>query len=117
WEQRLGGFRKLPPDSPDTALRNPSFRAYAGYMRSAPFIEAMAELLQEAERRRTAVMCSESVWWRCHRRLIADHAELLGDRRVLHLMPDGRLSPHRPTEGVRVEGDALVYDVEATAED
>ena len=61
-------------------------------------------------RARTAVMCSESVWWRCHRRMVADAAALLHDVEVLHLMPDGRLTPHPPTAGVRVAGDVLVYD-------
>ena len=55
-------------------------------------------------------MCSEAVWWRCHRRLIADVAVLLHDVRVLHLMHDGRSPPHRPTAGARVTPDGLVYD-------
>jgi uncharacterized protein (DUF488 family) len=111
WEQRLGGFRKLPGDSPDIALRNESFRAYAAYMRSADFADALAGVLEEAARRRTAVMCSETVWWRCHRRLIADHAVLLDGVDVEHLMPPGRTVQHRPTGGVRVAAGQLLYDV------
>jgi uncharacterized protein (DUF488 family) len=111
WEQRLGGFRKLPPDSPDTALRNDSFRAYAAYMRTSGFIAALAEVLTEAAERRTAIMCSETVWWRCHRRLIADHALLLDGAEPVHLMPAGRMTPHQPTDGVRVVEDQLIYDV------
>lgn len=111
WEQRLGGFRKLPPDSPDTSLRNESFRAYAAHMRSADFLAAMDGLLAAAAGERTVVMCSESVWWRCHRRLIADFAVLAKDVEVTHLMPGGRLAPHRPTDGVRLRTDGLlVYD-------
>jgi uncharacterized protein (DUF488 family) len=109
WEEQLGGRRGLSPDSPDVAMRNASFRGYASWMRTPDFRMALAEVL--AEPRLSAVMCSESVWWRCHRRMIADAAVLLHDVDVRHVMPDGRLTPHPPTSGVRVAGDALVYDV------
>jgi uncharacterized protein (DUF488 family) len=111
WEERLGGRRPVAPDSPDLALRNASFRGYAAWMRTDAFRAALDEVL--AERDRTAVMCSESVWWRCHRRMVADAAALLHDAEVLHLMPDGRLTPHAPTDGVRRDGDVLVYDAGA----
>ena len=62
----------------------------------------------DADRIRTAVMCSESVWWRCHRRLIADVVTVGRGREVLHLMPDGELRPHRPAEGARRREDGLV---------
>jgi uncharacterized protein (DUF488 family) len=110
WEKRLGGFRKLPPDSPDVALRNDSFRAYAAYMRSPDFLDALAGLIAQAAEERVVIMCSETVWWRCHRRLIADHALLLDGVDVLHLMPGGKLAPHQPTSGVRVAGTELIYD-------
>lgn len=110
WEPALGGFRRLPPDSPDIALRNESFRAYAAHMRTAPFATAMAALTDDARAQPTAAMCSESVWWRCHRRLIADHAVLLDALPVRHLMPDGRLVEHQLTGGVRIKGDVLIYD-------
>jgi uncharacterized protein (DUF488 family) len=109
WDRRLGGYRTLPPDSPDIALRNESFRAYAAHMRTPEFVEAIRELCARTADR-VAIMCSESVWWRCHRRLIADHLLLLDGRPPLHLMAGGRLTEHRPTSGVRVRGDALVYD-------
>ncbi|WP_298252198.1 DUF488 family protein [uncultured Arthrobacter sp.] len=112
WEKDLGGFRKLLPDSPDVVLRNESFRAYAGYMRSGEFTTALAELLVQARETRTVIMCSETVWWRCHRRLIADNAALLHGVAVEHLMPGGKLSLHPPTQGVRVAGEELVYDVQ-----
>ncbi|MHC6595186.1 DUF488 domain-containing protein [Arthrobacter sp. C152] len=111
WERRLGGFRKLPPGSPDTALRNESFRAYAAYMRTPDFATAAAELLSGAQDRQTAIMCSETVWWRCHRRLIADHCVLLAGIPVEHLMPPGKRTPHVPTRGVRVLNGGLRYDV------
>lgn len=110
WEQRLGGFRKLPPGSPDVALSNTSFRAYAAHMRTPEFAAAIAALVADAAARPTAVMCSESLWWRCHRRLIADHASLIERLAVRHLMPDGRLAVHEPTAGVRVADGELRYD-------
>ncbi|MFD0902762.1 DUF488 domain-containing protein [Actinomadura sediminis] len=114
WERRLGGFRRAAPDSPDTFWRNDSFRGYAGHTRDPGFLAAMDVLLREAERDRTAVMCSESVWWRCHRRLIADFAVLARGRPVLHLAHDGRLTEHPPTPGARLRDDGLlVYDGES----
>ncbi|MFL6238671.1 MAG: DUF488 family protein [Actinomycetes bacterium] len=110
WEPRLGGFRKPAADSPDVVWRNDAFRGYAGWMRTSEFGAALAELLADAAEP-AVVMCSESVWWRCHRRLVADAALLLHDVTVVHLMHDGRLVTHEPTEGVRVRADGLlVYD-------
>ncbi|MFI0899005.1 DUF488 family protein [Streptomyces sp. NPDC020983] len=111
WEKDLGGFRRPAADSPDVVWRNDSFRGYAGYTRDPLFLAAVDRLLPQAAERRTAVMCSEAVWWRCHRRLIADFAVLVRGVPVLHLMPDGRLAGHRPTPGARVRDDGLlVYD-------
>ncbi|MFF4763711.1 DUF488 family protein [Streptomyces sp. NPDC001292] len=111
WEPRLGGFRKVPPDSPDTVWRNDAFRGYAAHTRTGEFLEAITQLLEEAAQRRTAVMCAEAVWWRCHRRVIADFVVLARGRPVLHLMHDGRLVPHRLSQGVRLREDGLlVYD-------
>jgi uncharacterized protein (DUF488 family) len=110
WEERLGGRRRRVAGSPHTGLRDPSFQAYADHLTTADFRDAIDEVLAEAGRRRTAVMCSESVWWRCHRRLIADHVTLLTDVPLRHLFHDGRLAEHRPTDVVRVEDDRLVYD-------
>lgn len=111
WEKRLGGFRKLPPDSPDVVWRRDAFRAYAGYTREPAFIEAIDGVLDDARSLRTAVMCSESVWWRCHRRIVADFVHVARGVRVRHLMHDGRLMDHPPTEGVRLRNDGLlVYD-------
>ncbi|NKZ05263.1 DUF488 domain-containing protein [Actinomadura latina] len=113
WEKRLGGFRRARPDSPDTFWRNDSFRGYAGHTRTPEFLDAMDDLLREAAQTRTAVMCSESVWWRCHRRIIADFAVLARGRPVLHLAHDGRLTEHPPTSGARLRDDGLlVYDGE-----
>jgi uncharacterized protein (DUF488 family) len=110
WERDLGGFRRADPGSPNTALRHPAFRGYADHMREPRFHTALDAVLAEAGGSLTAVMCAESLWWRCHRRLIADAAALLRGVEVVHLLHDGRLEPHRPTEGVRRDGDLLVYD-------
>src|ERR1700761_2906333 len=74
WEKRLGGFRKPSPDSPDVAWREDMFRGYAEHMRSPGFLAAIDGVLAEAADRQVAVMCSESLWGRCHRRLVADFA-------------------------------------------
>ncbi|QKW29884.1 DUF488 domain-containing protein [Streptomyces seoulensis] len=108
WEPGLGGFRKPAPDSPDTFWRNDSFRGYAGYARTPEFVAATDRLLGEAAGRRTAVMCGEAVWWRCHRRLIADFAELARGMPVRHLPHDGRIVPHVPADGARLRPDGLL---------
>ena len=112
WMRDLGGRRKAVPGSKHVALRHLSFQAYADYMETEPFVTGVDHLLALGEGR--AVMCSESVWWRCHRRLLADYLVLLRGVEVLHLMHDGRLTPHKPTEGVRAEGHRVIYDVGAT---
>ena len=111
WDKRLGGFRKPGPDSPDVAWREDMFRGYAEHMRSADFLDAIDRVLAEAAERQVAVMCSESLWWRCHRRLVADFACAARGVEVRHLMHDGRLEPHRPSPGLRLRDDGLlVYD-------
>jgi uncharacterized protein (DUF488 family) len=112
WEKRLGGFRKAAPDSPDVFWEHAQFRGYAGYTRDPAFLAALDELLRQASRtERTAVMCAESLWWRCHRRIIADFAVLARDTPVLHLAHDGRLTEHPPAPGARLREDGLlVYD-------
>lgn len=109
WEPRLGGFRRPPADSPDVVWRNESFRGYAAHLRQPEALAALAELAIEARQRPTAYMCSETVWWRCHRRLVSDALMLLHDLDVYHLMPAGAV-PHRPTPGVRVAHGMLMYD-------
>jgi len=112
WERALGGFRKADRSSGNIALRHPSFRAYADYMETLEFQAALALLLERAALERVAIMCSETVWWRCHRRFIADAAVLLHRAGVRHLMHDGKLRRHVPTAGVRVtENGTLRYDV------
>jgi uncharacterized protein (DUF488 family) len=111
WEPRLGGWRKAETGSPNIALRNESFRGYADYMRTTPFWEALDDVLMASTAARTAIMCAETVYWRCHRRLIADAAVIKRHVDVVHLSHDAQVVPHRLTEGVREDGDILVYDV------
>jgi uncharacterized protein (DUF488 family) len=114
WEPELGGFRRPDPASVNHALRHPGFRGYADHMRGSRFWPALDRLLDEAAAGSTAAMCSETLWWRCHRRLLADAAVLVRGVEVLHLDHRGRLEPHRPTDGVRRDGDLLAYDLGAT---
>jgi uncharacterized protein (DUF488 family) len=111
WEKRLGGFRRPGPDNPDVVWREDMFRGYAEHMRSPDFLAAIDAVLAETETPQVTVMCSESLWWRCHRRLVADFATVARGVDVRHLMHDGRLEAHRPTPGVRIRDDGLlVYD-------
>jgi uncharacterized protein (DUF488 family) len=121
WEKRLGGFRRPGPDNPDTAWREDMYRGYAEYMRSAEFAAAIDGVLAETAElqagardsggRHVAVMCSESLWWRCHRRLLADFVSRARGTGVRHLMHDGRVEEHRPSPGLRARDDGLlVYD-------
>jgi uncharacterized protein (DUF488 family) len=111
WEKRLGGFRKPPPDSPDVAWREEMFRGYAAHMRTAGFLAATDEVLAQAGMDVTAVMCSESLWWRCHRRLLSDFVSAVREVQVRHLLHDGRQEDHRLSPGLRQRDDGLlVYD-------
>lgn len=104
WSEDLGGRRSLPAgeDPIDSWWKVRQFAAYAAHTRTEEFTAAFADLRRVAATGLTAVLCSESVWWRCHRRIIADVAVLLHDTEVEHLMPDGRLSTHLPSDGARL---------------
>lgn len=115
WIRSLGGRRRPAADSRHTALRHKAFRAYADHMETPDFLAGVEALLGLAAGGSAAVMCSESLWWRCRRRLLADHLLLVAGVTVVHLMHDGRLTTHTPTEGVRLAGEVLVYDAAPTA--
>jgi uncharacterized protein (DUF488 family) len=110
WLAALGGRRgkKTNGSSNNLGLRNESFRNYADYMHTEAFREGIRELLAVAGGRPTAFMCSESVFWRCHRRLVADYL-LVNGVAVRHIMPSGELRPHTLTEGATVEAGELTY--------
>ena len=107
WEADLGGRRSLTAEqrraSPDTWWRVEAFRAYSAWTRDPAFRAALESVVAEARVRRTAVMCSESVWWRCHRRIVADVVATVHELPVGHLMHTGRITPHTPSEGLRME--------------
>jgi uncharacterized protein (DUF488 family) len=104
----LGGRREPLPDSPNTGLRNAGFRGYADWMTTPAFRAAFDRLLAIADEQTAAIFCAETLWWHCHRRLIADAAVLLRGYTVVHLTNATR-STHVPTPGVAIEGDTLVY--------
>jgi len=115
WDGRLGGRRRPDPASPNVALRHEAFRAYADHMSTAEFGEGLDGLVELAVTIPLAVMCAESLWWRCHRRLLSDALVLLRSMQVAHLFHDGRLAPHRPTPEARVIDCQLIYDLGGTA--
>ncbi|MEU8243391.1 DUF488 domain-containing protein [Actinoplanes missouriensis] len=109
WDERLGGRRRLPDEAPDVWWQVPSFRAYASHMRSPEFADAVTDLLNDLDTGITAIMCSESLWWRCHRRLIADFVTSVRGHAVVHLLHDGRLTQHLLAEGARLSTGGLLY--------
>lgn len=89
----LGGRRKPRPDSTNTIWRNEAFRGYADYMETEAFRGGINKLTETASHKRTAYMCSEAVWWRCHRALISDHLKEDGWS-VLHIMKAAQATEH-----------------------
>jgi uncharacterized protein (DUF488 family) len=108
WFQELGGRRKPNPDSKNTAWRNPSFRAYADYMDTPEFHEGLERLLAIACERRTAIMCSEAVWWRCHRSMISDALKADGIC-VLHILQAGKVVEHPSTAVAKIVDGRVEY--------
>jgi uncharacterized protein (DUF488 family) len=104
----FGGRRAPHVDSPNGAWRVAAFRGYADYMASQEFGVARGHLMQLAHGRRCAVMCAEAVWWRCHRRLIADDFVARGWQ-VLHLMSKGRVESHPLNPDARLVDGLLRY--------
>ena len=95
---------------------NQSFHNYADYALSKAFAEGLVHLMDVATSRRCAIMCSEAVWWRCHRRIIADYL-LARDWTVLHLMGSERVEPARLTPAARIEDGGIVYPASAASVD
>ncbi len=103
----LGGLRrraKGAPPSPNDWWENASFRNYADYAATAPFRAGLQELRTLGQTHRCAIMCAEAVWWRCHRRIIADYLLFDGDA-VFHIMGHGRIEPATPTPAARRQPD------------
>lgn len=115
WIESLGGRRAKAKDfaSPNMGLRNESFRNYADYMLSEEFRSGIDELMAIARAKRTAIMCAESVFWRCHRRLVSDFV-LANGGSVQHIFPSGDVRPHTPTPGAHVQDGNVTYPGQKT---
>jgi uncharacterized protein (DUF488 family) len=109
WMKALGGYRKRVLDeTPHIALRNKSFRNYADYMLTPEFEQAISELVALAENTRTAYMCAERVYFRCHRMLVSDWLVAHGHE-VLHIDAIGPVRAHKLTAEARMIDGRLIY--------
>jgi uncharacterized protein (DUF488 family) len=109
WLEALGGRRhQRRDDSPNRGLGNEGFRNYANHMLTDEFRAGVGELLEVARRKRTAIMCAEGPFWRCHRRLLGDFLVANGVT-VQHILPTGELRPHTLTDGAVIEGGRVTY--------
>lgn len=107
----LGGRRPARPDSHNLAWRNISFRGYADYMETRPFRDSIDRLMKIVATSRTAIMCSESLWWRCHRSMIADYLKAAG-MRVCHIMGPNKVEDHPYTTAARLMNGRLSYRID-----
>ena len=108
WFQQLGGRRRVDKNSPNTAWHNASFRAYADYMSTSAFAAGLDDLLLYASAQRTAYMCAEAVWWRCHRSMISDALSVRGIE-VIHIIDAKHTTLHPYTAPARLADDQLTY--------
>ncbi|HYF21050.1 MAG TPA: DUF488 domain-containing protein [Ramlibacter sp.] len=111
WLARLGGRRRADPGPLQLGWRNTSFRSYAAYTWTEDFADGLHDLLHLAAARRTAIMCSELLWWRCHRALVADALRFTGWR-VVHLAGTGPGTEHPYTSPARIVDGELAYPAE-----
>ena len=109
--KKLGGRRKVNPDSKNTSWRHLAFRAYADYMETDDFKEGIKELEPIILKERTAYMCSEAVWWRCHRSMVSDYLKVHGWK-VMHIMAVGKEQEHPFTAPARIVNGELTYEPE-----
>ncbi len=108
----LGGRREPRPDSVNTAWRNAAFRGYADHMETPEFRAGIERLGETSRSGRTAIMCAEAVWWRCHRSMIADYLKAAGIR-VLHILDLDEVQEHPYTAAARLVNGRLSYKAEA----
>ncbi|SFH63094.1 DUF488 domain-containing protein [Planctomicrobium piriforme] len=111
WFESLGGRRpasKSAGPSPNLGLKNPSFRNYADYMATGDFQTGIEALSKIAAAKKTAIMCSESVFWRCHRRLVSDFWTAQGGL-IQHIFSSGEIKPHQMTEGAKINQGTVTY--------
>ena len=105
----LGGRRPVHKESKNTGWKHPAFRGYADYMETGDFKKGIAELETIAATQRTAYMCSEAVWWRCHRSMVSDYLKLHGWV-VHHIMETGKATEHTYTQPAKIVNDELSYE-------
>jgi uncharacterized protein (DUF488 family) len=108
WLPQLGGRRRPSPDSPNSGWRNEAFRGYADHIDSREFDEGLGLLVELAARKRTAMMCSELLWWRCHRSLVSDVLKARGWV-VLHVVDASPAKEHPWTAPARIVDGRLDY--------
>jgi len=106
---RLGGRRRPTPHSKNTAWKNASFRAYADHMETEEFEKGIEGLLQLSTTKRTAIMCAEALWWRCHRSLISDYLKAHGID-VIHILDEKHTEQHPYTSAARIVDGRLSYE-------
>jgi uncharacterized protein (DUF488 family) len=104
----LGGRRKIQKDSPNDNWRHPAFRGYADYMMTTAFSHGIEKLLKISRKKRTAIMCSEAVWWRCHRSMISDFLKAHGVV-VHHILSATKTEEHPFTSAARIVNGKLSY--------
>lgn len=104
----LGGRRKPRPDQKNAGWRHAAFKGYADYMDTTDFLEGITELEALAYHKRLAYMCSEAVWWRCHRSLVSDYLKLNGWI-VQHIMEIGKNVEHPYTKPAKIVNGQLTY--------
>ena len=107
--KELGGRRKVNPHSKNTGWRHPAFRGDADYMETNAFRDGIKELIKDAVNQRTAYMCSEAVWWRCHRAWVSDYLKAQGWK-VMHIMGAGKAEEHPYTAPARIVNGNLNYE-------
>jgi uncharacterized protein (DUF488 family) len=105
----LGGRRRPSPNSRNTAWKNASFRAYADHMESEEFKRGIKDLLEVSRTKRTAIMCAEALWWRCHRSLIADFLKA-NSVEVTHIIDLRKTETHPYTSAARILKGRLSYE-------
>lgn len=114
WLPTLGGRRRPDPASANLGWRHPAFRAYADHVATEEFAVGLFELMMLAQALRTAIMCAEVLWWRCHRRLIADVLVSLGVT-VVHVRDASHSNVHQLATPARLVGGRLTYAAGAKA--
>lgn len=105
---KLGGLRHVVKNSINTGWENDSFRGYADYMQTKDFENAVEELLPIIKQKTVVLVCAEGLWWRCHRRMVADALSIRGIK-VLHILPNGKTALHELTSFAKIVGDKIYY--------